>query len=296
MHMLPEDFVPGPYDVVCGRGRRCFTHIGNQYFRGVVAQYIERYSTCKSKLEKTSILGEIVTRVRAFSPKGGFVKKDPQTGRWLEVGDFLAREKTSQAFRDLMYNKYRSSNEFKKKRRRAENNGEVFDSSLESLEMDTSVGKAPFGSVHASMDADSTASLVSHRSSASAIDYTSSRKTKIPRTNSSCPELSVVQKKSPNHINFSWTETLIPLAESEKSANVDMSFYDLLIMNNSAVEPANDPAGESIIDWLEEALSDDEPKEAEPVHEKNLFDTLATLADKFEPAGNPFEPRPLFES
>jgi hypothetical protein len=50
---------------------------------------------------------------------GGFVKQD-SSGRWYEVGDFLAREKTSQAFRDALHDRYKSSNVSKKKRRKRE--------------------------------------------------------------------------------------------------------------------------------------------------------------------------------
>lgn len=39
---------------------------------------------------------------------------------WHEVGDFLAREKTSQAFRDALHDRYKSSNISKKKRRQEE--------------------------------------------------------------------------------------------------------------------------------------------------------------------------------
>jgi hypothetical protein len=61
-----------------------------------------------------------VDQVRHQSPSGGFVKQDENTGRWYEVGDFLAREKTSQAFRDALHERYKSSNVSKKNRRREE--------------------------------------------------------------------------------------------------------------------------------------------------------------------------------
>ena len=120
MTVLAEDFVPGENDVICGRGRRCYNHVGNERFRKFVESYLERYSNAGTKLEKSYILSEIVTHIRKLSPNGGFVKKDPDTGRWSEVGDFLAREKTSQAFRDALHEKYKSSNISKKKRRQAE--------------------------------------------------------------------------------------------------------------------------------------------------------------------------------
>jgi hypothetical protein len=115
--LLPESFTPGPYDVIFGRGRKVFMHEGNQRFRTVVADSLQEYSDTTTKMEKSYLLCDIVAKVRNNSPNGGFVKKDPKNGRWHEVGDFLAREKTSQAFRDALHDQYKSSNTAKKMRR-----------------------------------------------------------------------------------------------------------------------------------------------------------------------------------
>jgi hypothetical protein len=117
MALLPEGFAPGDNDVICGRGRKCFNHSGNERFRVIVSGYLDKYSTATSKLEKSYMLSDIVAQVRKCSPNGGFVKKCPETKRFYEVGCFLAREKTSQAFRDALHDQYKSSNSAKKKRR-----------------------------------------------------------------------------------------------------------------------------------------------------------------------------------
>jgi hypothetical protein len=78
-----------------------------------------------TKLEKSYILSDVVEKVRTNSGIGGFVKKN-EDGRWYEVGDFLAREKTSQAFRDVLHDKYKSSNTSKKKRRQEEQAEKLF--------------------------------------------------------------------------------------------------------------------------------------------------------------------------
>jgi len=90
MRQLPEDYVLSEYDVICGRGRKCFNHIGNQRFRKIVADMLPRYNDASAKLEKTIIICEVVNMIRRHSPQGGFVKKDPMTGNYFEVGDFLA--------------------------------------------------------------------------------------------------------------------------------------------------------------------------------------------------------------
>jgi len=119
MTALPENFQPGQDDVICGRGKKCYNHIGNERFRQRVLTFLDEYSRAKSKLDKSGVLSKVVYEVRQNSPRGGFVKQD-SNGVWFEVGDFLAREKTSQAFRDALHERYKSSNLSKKKRRQEE--------------------------------------------------------------------------------------------------------------------------------------------------------------------------------
>lgn len=90
MRELPVDFVLGEHDVFCGRGGRCFNHTGNRRFRSKVMSRLGEYSKAKSKYDKTAIIDEIISEVRCLSPNGGFVRRDVGTGRYFEVGDFLA--------------------------------------------------------------------------------------------------------------------------------------------------------------------------------------------------------------
>lgn len=80
--------------------------------------YVEQYSSASSRQDKSDILSTIVTEVRMASPEGGFIKQESKNGRWFEVGDFLAREKVSQAFRDALHESYRSSKKYKHEKRR----------------------------------------------------------------------------------------------------------------------------------------------------------------------------------
>ncbi len=117
LNFLAEDFQPSIQDVVCGRGKKCYSHAGNELFKTRVEKVLDEYSRAKTKLDKSAVLNRVVADVRRASPGGGFVKQD-DSGRWYEVGDFLAREKTSQAFRDALHERYKSSNVSKKKRRK----------------------------------------------------------------------------------------------------------------------------------------------------------------------------------
>lgn len=119
MKLLPVEFVPTIDDVICGRGKKCYSHVGNDRFRERVHTMLALYKQARSKLDKSKVLNMVVEQVRQNSPGGGFVKQD-ESGRWYEVGDFLAREKTSQTFRDALHESYKSSSVAKKKRRQQE--------------------------------------------------------------------------------------------------------------------------------------------------------------------------------
>jgi hypothetical protein len=89
---LPHDYILNDYDVVCGRGRTCYNHKGNIRFRDIVQQQLSSYMDAKTKTDKTMVIYDIIQYVRRTTPTtgGGFVKKDHSTGRFYEVGDFLA--------------------------------------------------------------------------------------------------------------------------------------------------------------------------------------------------------------
>lgn len=145
MTLLPEDFQPTEDDVICGRGKKCYAHIGNDRFRQRVTGMLDDYRKAKSKLDKSKVLSDVVEQVRANSPRGGFVKQDSK-GRWFEVGDFLAREKTSQAFRDALHENYKSSNVSKKKRRQQDfTRGKISKTSSDSSSIESRMEKLSFG-------------------------------------------------------------------------------------------------------------------------------------------------------
>lgn len=123
MTAMPVGFTPGPYDVLCGRGRLCKNAAGNHAYRKVVMQYLEAYAAASSKIAKGDIISKIVrdicSKCHAYhgSAVGGFIKSIG--GVWFSVGEFLAREKTSQIFRDALSETYCSSAQSKYLRRRA---------------------------------------------------------------------------------------------------------------------------------------------------------------------------------
>lgn len=87
---------PGPFDVICARGKKALNHSGNRRFRAMIKANLQKYSMATSKLEKSLIVSGIVDSVREASPGGGFIKQE--NGKWYEVGDHIAREKCGQRY------------------------------------------------------------------------------------------------------------------------------------------------------------------------------------------------------
>ena len=88
--------VPGPYDVLVGRGRFIQDHSGNLRYRNYIEDYMERYEQAKKRIEKTDLTSEIVRLVKESS--GRFLRQDGCG--WVEVDDDAARDKVSHSFRN----------------------------------------------------------------------------------------------------------------------------------------------------------------------------------------------------
>lgn len=103
---------PGPFDVICARGKQAFNHPGNQYFRSLIAKATAKYSKVESKLQRSMIVTEIVDAVRE---KGnGFIRQTTQ-GEWIECSDVMCREKVGQHFRNALGTMYKSSTKSKRR-------------------------------------------------------------------------------------------------------------------------------------------------------------------------------------
>ena len=69
---LPQDYKPGPYDVICGRGKAIKESPGNLAFRSSVQQALSEYSQATTKIAKTIIVTRIIYGVR--SKGGSFIR------------------------------------------------------------------------------------------------------------------------------------------------------------------------------------------------------------------------------
>lgn len=86
-------FIPCPQslkdtDVLCGRGKICFNHKGNQRFRIIIKENLNRYIKAITKHSKTDIIIDTIKIIRRNN--GSFVKKIFETGGYINVTDFHA--------------------------------------------------------------------------------------------------------------------------------------------------------------------------------------------------------------
>jgi len=101
-------FTPGPFDVICARGKQAYNHDGNKHFRGIVSDAIEKYSKEENRLQRSMIVTDIVNAIRERG--NGFVRMDGSTGEWIACSDVVCREKVGQYFRSALGCRYKSKN------------------------------------------------------------------------------------------------------------------------------------------------------------------------------------------
>lgn len=87
---LPNDYIPQQNDVICGRGRNCFAHSGNQSYRKSLERRLVHYTKAKTKMEKSLIICMTVQEVRQKNPAGRFIRYNEVTKRYYEIGNHLA--------------------------------------------------------------------------------------------------------------------------------------------------------------------------------------------------------------
>ena len=97
---LSADFLPGPFDVICGRGKTISLHSGNRRYSELIKSILPRYCATLSKVEKTILVTSVINRVEQASPEGGFVKEI--NGQWYKVSESYAREKIGQRLVPLL--------------------------------------------------------------------------------------------------------------------------------------------------------------------------------------------------
>jgi hypothetical protein len=90
---------PHEHDVLSGRGNFVNYHAGNEHFRALVRKHKVAYVACP-KPQKGKFSRMIVDEIKARNPPGRFLKQDPNTKLWHDIGEKKALDKTRQALRE----------------------------------------------------------------------------------------------------------------------------------------------------------------------------------------------------
>ena len=90
---------PHEHDVLSGRGNYVNYHTGNEFFRSLVRKHKVAYVACP-KPQKGKFSKIIVDEIRARNPPGRFLKQDPKTKLWYDIGEKKSLDKTRQALRE----------------------------------------------------------------------------------------------------------------------------------------------------------------------------------------------------
>lgn len=99
----PKIFIDDPLDtdVLLGKHRDAFNHVGNRSFRNLIQDHWERYNNAVGRCERTAIVVQIVDFLRE-QRQVRFLKRDNSVGGWYIVHDSVAREKVGHAIRDAI--------------------------------------------------------------------------------------------------------------------------------------------------------------------------------------------------
>lgn len=81
---------PKMVDVLCGRGRDCYEHVGNKEFRDMIDANVRLYEETRAKHERGTIVTEIVRRIHKNG--GNFLRFDTEQQRWNELPEYEARK------------------------------------------------------------------------------------------------------------------------------------------------------------------------------------------------------------
>jgi hypothetical protein len=98
--ILPQGFLPSERDILCGRGKAFVGNNGNKYFSDIVRKNLHRYVDAPKRLDKSRVVASVVSEI--LSSGARFVKQEKISGRWYQMNENQAHEKTGHAIRDLI--------------------------------------------------------------------------------------------------------------------------------------------------------------------------------------------------
>lgn len=84
-----------PADVMCGRTKQSFNHVGNRRFRALTNSALDDYLNADSKWAKSMVASRLVAIIH--SEGGRFLKQKRDSGEWYELSPQEAKSKVSHA-------------------------------------------------------------------------------------------------------------------------------------------------------------------------------------------------------
>ena len=98
---------PGEFDILLGRGRTSYDHVGNKRFRAFIGVHVHQYMGTNSRTEKSKTVDAIYDDI--VSVGGRFLRQDTATGLWHPVERKIAREKIAHALRDAVNHRIKTN-------------------------------------------------------------------------------------------------------------------------------------------------------------------------------------------
>lgn len=89
---------PRPRDIILGRGRVHSERSGNTHFHSLVDRYMNGYHNAPDRKQKSAIIHTVYMDLCSTACR--FLRREPKTDIYEEVGEAYAKEKISHAFRD----------------------------------------------------------------------------------------------------------------------------------------------------------------------------------------------------
>jgi hypothetical protein len=111
---LPKDYQPSTFDVICGRGIKCFHHSGNIVYRNIIQTFEDCYEVAQTKLVKSKIVLDVIHEVRSSTKyRCKFIRWCSQHKLWYEISERILRQKVGQTLRDTLITKNPQKRSFK---------------------------------------------------------------------------------------------------------------------------------------------------------------------------------------
>ena len=86
---LTVDYIPGQFDIVIGRHKNAYNHLGNRRFRVTILLFLPQYIERPQRKERTTLIMKMVEMIRTNG--GHFVKWDDSRNCWYVCRSPLTR-------------------------------------------------------------------------------------------------------------------------------------------------------------------------------------------------------------